>query len=74
MSFKHFPQNATCILCGSKEDKECTLVAILGTESGGNAEALPIHVECIVEGLSISRKDRVIFKYYEEEEEECISL
>ncbi len=46
-TFTHFPDSAVCPLCGTADDKECTLVIIDGTGNGNIAEAQPVHIECI---------------------------
>lgn len=47
ITFDHFPEGKICKLCGTGEDKKCTLIPIDGTESGGNVQAEVVHVECI---------------------------
>jgi len=44
---KHFPQTEVCPLCGNRENKECVLVPVDGTQKGINWEAAPIHTECL---------------------------
>ena len=46
-TFEHFPENATCPLCGTNDDKECCLIPIDGTSKDRICEAKPMHVECI---------------------------
>jgi len=46
--FEHFNQGGQpCIVCGTLDDKETTLIGIDGTEDGGNMQALQVHVDCI---------------------------
>ena len=45
-TFEHFPEVSKCPLCGTSDDSECLLIPIDGTESGGNCEAQPFHLEC----------------------------
>ena len=47
-TFDHFnTTGAPCPICGTWDDKPPVLVPINGTESGGNVEALQIHLDCI---------------------------
>lgn len=46
-SFKSFPKDAICKICGKNDDKECTLVPIDGTGDGEICEAIPVHVDCL---------------------------
>jgi hypothetical protein len=47
--FQHYPQDTThvCPVCGTKDDKECVLIGIEGTQEGHNIQAHPFHIECI---------------------------
>ncbi len=46
--FKGFNQvGEPCIICNTKDDKECVLVGIVGTEDDGNMQAKAIHLDCI---------------------------
>lgn len=45
--FDHFPNAMKCPICGTNEDKQCTLVAIEGTHKDGIVEAQPLHTDCI---------------------------
>jgi len=46
-TFKHFPEDKECVICGKSDDKECTLLPIDGTDRGNNCEAVPVHADCI---------------------------
>lgn len=46
-TFKHFPAETTCLLCGKSTDGECVLAGIDGTGDGRIEKAVPIHVKCI---------------------------
>ncbi len=52
-TFEHFPEEVTCPICKTNDDRECTLIPIAGTEDGGNCEAQPVHVDC-VQGLDLT--------------------
>jgi len=45
--FEHFVKGQKCLLCGTEDDKECTLIPIDGTKDGNNCQAVPIHTDCI---------------------------
>jgi hypothetical protein len=47
-TFEHFPEEATCPVCGTSDDGECVLIAIDGTEEGSVVEAQPTHLSCAV--------------------------
>jgi len=55
-TFKHFPKEKKCPICGKSDDKECILAGIEGTQEGNNMEALPIHLDCIE--LTLLENDR----------------
>ena len=46
-TFEHFPETATCPLCGTSEDGECVLIPIDDTADGSICEAKPVHAECV---------------------------
>lgn len=46
-TFKMFPPNALCPICGTGSEGECFLVPVDGTDDGNICEAKPIHVKCI---------------------------
>ena len=49
-TFKEFPSEQKCILCGTTENKECVLIPIDNTDDGNVCEAKPIHVKCLISG------------------------
>jgi hypothetical protein len=40
-----------CPLCNTMDIKEATLVPVAGTESGVNAKAIQVHIQCLREQL-----------------------
>ena len=46
-TFEQFPEGKICKMCGTGENKKCTLILIDGTDDGANTKAEPVHVECI---------------------------
>lgn len=59
-----FPQHSTCILCGCNDPKQCILVAIDDTYDRGVCEAIPIHMDCIMERFDKIRYNRNINVLY----------
>ena len=45
--FDHFPPDKKCPICGTNEDKACTLIPIDGTEKDTICEAEIIHKACV---------------------------
>lgn len=45
--FDHFNPVNPCLICGTTDDKPCTLVPIDGTKHDRNCEAVAIHIDCI---------------------------
>ena len=45
--FEHFNTASECMLCGTNEDKPCTLIGVDGTQDGNIEEAEQIHVDCL---------------------------
>ena len=64
-TFPEFPEETICLLCGTNDNKPCWLMPVTGTETGGNIEAVPIHVECtgtfLVDKLQYSRELNLVF-------------
>uniref|UniRef100_A0A6M3L5Z6 Uncharacterized protein n=1 Tax=viral metagenome TaxID=1070528 RepID=A0A6M3L5Z6_9ZZZZ len=63
-AFEHFPDTATCPVCGSNEDGECVLIPIDGTTSGDGrtCEAQPTHLECLdSDRMRYNRKVNVVY-------------
>lgn len=48
--FEHYPDGIKCPLCGTSDDKECTLIPIDNTQVEKICKAVPVHVDCIMEG------------------------
>jgi len=46
-SFKCFPFESRCPICGTGDDAPCVLIPIDGTQRGNNIQAQPVHVECL---------------------------
>ena len=65
-TFKHFPKDSICKICGENDDKECVLVPVDGTDDGNICEAIPIHMDC----LSKIRYNKKIGVFYIREIEE----
>lgn len=62
-TFKHFPDDKTCPMCGTSEDKECILIPIDGTGDGSICEAVPVHAECVQKGdLRYNREANIFYK------------
>lgn len=62
-TFEHFPENEVCLMCGTWEDKPCTLIPIDDTGDGRICEAVPVHAECAARGdLRYNRKVNVFYK------------
>jgi len=49
--FVNFPDNITCVICGTNKNSVCILVPIidtnLETQQGNIVAAVPIHLDCI---------------------------
>ena len=61
-TFDHFPKDRICPMCGSGEDKPCTLIPIDGTENGKICEAIPVHADCAAKGdLRYNREVNVFY-------------
>lgn len=61
-TFEHFPETSVCPICGTSEDKPCTLVTIDGTNDGNRCEAQPVHVDCLVGEWRYNKECGVIYK------------
>jgi len=60
-TFKHFPTEAICPICGTNKDSETFLAPIDGTQEDNIAEAQCVHVECVVENLKLNRELKMIY-------------
>ena len=63
-TFEHFPPDTICPVCGSKEDAECILLRIDGTEKDDIMEAAPCHLWCAI-ATNFNRNVNVIYKRIE---------
>ena len=62
-TFDHFPKGKICLMCGTDEDKPCTLIEIDDTDDGNVCEAVPIHVECAKKGdLRYNKEANIFYK------------
>ena len=48
-TFKHFPKDTICKICGKNDDKECVLVPVNGTDDGNICEAILVHTDCLAQ-------------------------
>jgi len=64
--FKKFNPNGidVCPICGTKEEKEVTLIPIQGTEKDGAWEAIQVHVDCI--NLIYDKKMEIFYQVVKE--------
>lgn len=70
-TFKHFPEDSVCKICGRNDDKECILVPIDGTDEGWISEAIPIHVECL-EKIRYNKEAEIFYiKSYDDKGGSC---
>ena len=60
-TFKHFPEDLECIVCGTSKDGECVLIPKDNTSDGNVCEAVPVHVSCL-EGMRYSEEGSLIYK------------
>lgn len=60
-TFKNFPQEATCPICGKNTNSECILAPIDDTDRGNLCEATPVHVECILSNARHNKNVGVIY-------------
>jgi hypothetical protein len=47
--FEHYPEQASCFLCGTNRDEPCTLIGIDGTRKDSIEEANPVHLKCLLQ-------------------------
>ena len=60
--FEHFPDDQTCLICNTNEDKECALIEVDGTSDGRICELIPIHIECIRKGdMRFNREANILY-------------
>ena len=60
-TFKHFPESKKCPICNKSKDGECILIPIDGTTDGNNCEAIPVHVECMLDGFRYNREHSIFY-------------
>jgi len=46
-TFKNFPPESMCPICGTHDDGPCVLIQIDNTGDGSIAEAIPVHSWCM---------------------------
>lgn len=72
--FENFPKNVICPICGNNNDAVTTLIPIQGTKDGHTVEAIPTHVDCILQNLEYSHDLGVmgLEAQYKQENEEHV--
>lgn len=62
LTYKNFPKDTICPICGTSENKEACLIPIDGTADGNICEVQPIHVACIdISNFRFNRSSGVIY-------------
>ncbi len=63
-TFKEFPAAAKCLFCGTSDNRECYLLDIDGTDIGGICQAVPVHLDCLLEldKFSYSRETGIVYR------------
>ena len=62
-TFKQFPKESICPICGTNDDKECFLAEIDGTRDDDISEAQPFHVDCLLKGhWQYSKQIKIIYR------------
>lgn len=57
-TFPNFPEDTVCRVCGTKDDKECVLIPVDGTE-----KEAPVHVDCLqADSFRYSEKLHIFYK------------
>lgn len=67
-TYPTFPQDKTCLICGTNDDKECLLVPDITTVKDGLCIAQITHLECIVDNIFI--QDNFMFVRLKEQSDE----
>ena len=66
-TFPNFPGTQLCPICNSNRNGECWLMAIDGTEDGGNVQAAPVHVECtgryMIGKMRLNREAEIVYAF-----------
>jgi len=63
-TFEHFPQGRkACPVCGTSDDKPCTLIPIDNTGDDRICEAVPVHVDCLSDNqiMQYNRNVNIIY-------------
>jgi len=63
--FERFPEQSTCFICGSNEDKPCALIADVKTQEGFTCKADVVHIDCLELGYEKLYGDIIIFQRVE---------
>jgi hypothetical protein len=60
--FEHFPATglSKCPVCDGNHDGPTILIPIYGTEDGNNMEAVPAHIDCVMDNLTYSKEHKLI--------------
>ena len=60
--FKHRNKsgNDSCPICKTNKDGETVLIAIEGTQSGNNIQAIQVHLECLT--LQWNKQHNIIYQ------------
>jgi len=62
-TFKHFPEDKICPMCGSGEDRECVSIPIDDTGDGNICETILVHADCATKGdLRFNRQVNIFYK------------
>lgn len=62
-TFDHFPETATCPICGDSNDGACTLIPIDGTDRDDICEGQPTHLACLqLMGWRLNREAHIIYR------------
>lgn len=65
--FEKFNKKAKCHICGTNEDKPCTLISIYGTQTGNLCEGAVVHVDCL--NLTLDKEAKIIYQRVEKLED-----
>jgi len=61
--FEHFPKTnikSVCPICYKNHDGATVLVPINGTQEGFNMEAVPTHIQCVIDNLQYSKEQKLM--------------
>ena len=61
-SFKQFPKETICPICGTNVNKECMLIPIADKKEEGEncVECQPVHTDCLQQSLWLYKKEKLI--------------